>query len=604
MTIKMNYFDYDLFETYYTKSLVNSDCWIFLSHGNEVRKPLSDNADKVATTFLEKTIGAIRLYPEDFAFMIPIRFWQQSQVYTEYDDTINISNLPYFVSVEPEIESGSYHVFKCISNNYGAASLEKPTFNQNIVSGIYEGGDGYIWKYMTSIPYIEYRKFTAKRFMPVFRNKLVEQISNTGIYNIKVENRNANFRYELFGGEVKSVDVIGKRIIISSIRRLSGSDKKLSSVQSLDFQIEDFYADRIFRIDSSTTNNLIGTRSYKIFGSGVDANSERFVTLNSVEGISNGDSFEITPEVIIKGDGAGAIGIPIFEQERITSIRMLSYGNNYKNATAYISKPKLGFSSDQGAVEAILRPIVSPVGGHGSNVVRELVSKSISVAALVTSGQSSELPSNGTYSKIGLVKSPSFKQSAVFTTRNTTVVQERVNEIYLENVTGILPGMSVKFGNSIPSKTIVTNISVNDNGNVVFLSADVEIRIPQNSSIEFSSVLGTFDNRIRIIAETIPGELKAGEVVTQPRPEGDVTAIIHSVDFQTNEIYLMQYTGDFSDTFVIDQPIITRLGSIGINTIEYSPYEQKTGEVLYVSDVTPIIREADRVEQLRVILQF
>lgn len=602
MTIKMNYFDYDLVESYYTKSLVGGDCWVFLSHGNELRKPVSDNADKIATTFLEKAIAAIRLYPQDYAFMIPIRFWKQGQVYTEYDDTVNIEKLPYFIAVEPEIESGSYTVFKCISNNYASPSYERPTFNQDIVSGIYEGGDGYIWKYMTSIPYIEYRKFTAKGFMPIFRNTFVEAVSNTGIYNIKVENPFANFRYELFGGEVESIDTVTNTIIISSIRRLSSSDGTVSNDQSLDFQIENFYSDRIFRIDSSITNNLIGTRSYKIFGSGVNQNLKRFVRLNSVEGITVGDPFEITPEVVIRGDGTGANAIPIFQEGRITSIRMLSYGNNYKTATAYISKPKFGFSSDKGAVEAFLRPIVSPAGGHGSNVIRELVSKTISVAALVASGQNSKLPSTGTYSKIGLVKSPVFKQSAVFTKRNSAIVPERVNEIFLEDVTGILPGMLVKFGNSIPSKTIVTNVSANTNENTysVFLSSDVEIKIPQLSNIEFSSVTGTFDNRIRIVGVSIPGELKPGETVTQ----GNVTAIIHTVNFDTNEIYLIQYSGDFSDTLDPSQPILTRLGSIGINTIEYSPYEQKTGEVLYVSDVTPIIREVDRVEQLRVVLQF
>ena len=598
MTIKMNYFDYDLVETYYTKGLSGGDCWLFLSHGNELRKPVSDNSDKIAMTFLEKTIAAIRLSPQDYSFMIPIRFWKQSEVYTEYDNQVNIEKLPFFIAVEPEIDSGSYHLFKCIYNNYGTKSLERPTFNPNIESGIYEGGDGYIWKYMTSIPYIEYRKFAAKGFMPLFRNKQVEQISNTGIYNIKVENRDANFRYELFGGEVESIDTATNTIIISSIRRLSGSDGTVSNNQALDFQIENFYSDRVFRIDSAMSNNLIGTISYKIVGSGVTQTLKRYVRLNSVAGITVGDPFEITPEIVIRGDGTGANAIPIFEQDRITSIRMLSYGNNYKTATAYVVKPKFGFSSDKGAIEAFLRPIVSPIGGHGSNAVRELISKSISVAALVSSGPNSKLPSNGTYSKIGLVKSPVFKQSAVFTKINPSAVPERIDEILLEDVTGIVVGMIVDFGDSIPAKVTVRSIS----GNTIFLSSNTEKRIPARSNIQFSSVTGTFDNRIKITSDNIPSELQPGESVTQ----GNITAVIHSINFDTldKELYLMQYSGDFSDTLVVDQPILTRLGSIGINTIEYSPYEQKTGEVLYISDVRPIIREADRVEQLRVVLQF
>lgn len=596
MTTKMNYFDYDLVETYYTKNLVNGDFWIFLSHGNELRAPTSANADKNSTKFLERAIAAVRLYPQDYSFMIPIRFWQQNSVYVEYDDEVVLERLPYFVAVEPEIESGNYHVFKCISNNYSAKSLEKPTFNQNIASGIYEGGDGYIWKYMTSIPYIEYRKFSARGFMPVFRNRLAEDISNTGIYNIKVQNRLDNFRYELFSGEVESVDATTNTVLISSIRRLSGSDGTVSNNQILDFQIEDFYANRLFRVNSSMTNSIMGSRSYKILSSGVTQSLKRFVKLTSVQDINAGDPFEISPEIIVKGDGTGATAIPIFEQDRITSVRMLNYGNNYKNATASIVPPKFGFSADKGAIEAILRPILSPIGGHGSNVVRELNSKAISVATIVSSRDSSKIPSTGRYSKVGLVKSPIFRPDAVFTRKNVVVVQESLNQIFLDDVSGITLGMVVTFNDSIPIKTTVTSIFENS----VFLSANVDKVIPQLSKITFSSVIGSFDNRIKIVAENIPGELQPGETVTQR----NVKAVIHSINFDTKEIYLTEYSGDFSETLITSQPILTRLGSIGINRIEYSPYEQKTGEVLYLSDFTPIIREADRVEQLRVIIQF
>ena len=596
MTIKMNYFDYDLVETYYTKNLSNGDFWVFLSHGNELRKPVSVNADKISTTFLEKAVAGIRLYPQDYAFMIQIRFWQQNTVYTEYDDEAVIAQLPFFVAVEPEIESGNYHVFKCISNNYNSRSLEKPSFNQNIVSGIYEGGDGYIWKYMASVPYAEYRKFSARGFMPVFRNSLVEQAANTGIYNIKVQNRNENFGYELFSGEVESVDAVTNTIVIASIRRLAGSDGTISDNQNLDFQIANFYTDRIFRINSSMTNNIIGSASFRIIGSGVTESSKRFVRLNSVQDINEGDSFEISPEIAIRGDGTGAKAIPIFESERITSVRMLSYGNGYKNATASIVRPRFGFAADRGAVEAILRPIVSPVGGHGSNVVRELNSKAISVATTVSSGQGSKIPSSGLYSKIGLVKEPTFKQSDVFTKKNTIIAQAGVNQIFLENVTGIVPGMAVSFGESIPTKTTVTSIFQNS----VFISSNTTTIIPELSDITFSKVIGSFDNRIKVNCIDLPSDLQPGEVVTQ----GNVKAIIHTVDTVNDILYLVEYAGDFSDTLVTNIPLSSRLGSIGINTIEYSPYEQKTGEVLYVSDATPIVREANRVEQLRVIIQF
>ena len=597
MTITMNFFEYDLAETYYTKSLTSGDIWMFLSHGNELIKPSSIAADRIAMEFLEKTVSAVRLYPKDYAFMMPIRFWQQNAIYVEYDDTADLNQQqPYFVAVEPEIESGNYHIFKCIANNYNGKSLEKPAFNSIITNGIYEGGDGYIWKYMTSVPFLEYRKFSARSVMPIFRNRSVELIANTGIYNIKVENRDSNFGYGLFSGEVEKIDTVTNTITIATIRKLANSDGTPSLNQDLNFQIENFFSNRIFRIKSSMTNTILGSRSFKIIKSGVTPELDRYVQLNSVDNIREGDQFEISPEIVISGDGTGAVAVPIFNDERIVSVRMLSYGNGYKTASATVTPPTFGFSAEKGAITAELRPIVSPNGGHGSNIIRELNSRSISVSTTVSSRESSKIPATGSYSKIGLVKYPKFNQTAVFTRRNTTVVQKKTNSITLNNVVGIVNGMSVSFGNAIPPNTLITSIV----DNTITLSSNVESDIISESDIIVSSVLGTFDNRIRVVAAELPGALQPGEIVTQ----GSVKAVIHSINFNTREIYLIEYNGDFSNKIVSSEPIVTRLGSIGINTIEYSPYEQKTGEVLYISDVTPIFRELDKVEQLRVIIQF
>jgi hypothetical protein len=603
MTVKLDYFDYDFIENYYIDNLTNKDFWVYLSHGSDTIIPRSTNSAKNAMEFLEKAIGAVRCNPKDFAFMIPIRFWAQNEVYVEYDDQTNLKDQPFFIAVEPEVESGNYHIFKCISNNYGAPSAEKPSFNQSIQSGLYEGGDGYIWKYMTSVPALEYRKFAARGFMPIFRNKSVEDISNEGIYNIKVENRESNFGYELLNGEIESIDIEDSTITISAIRRLSGSDGTLSVNQAFDFQIEDFYSNRNFRINSAISNFLIGSKSFTIIGSGVNENGRRFFKLDSVEGITEGDPFEITPRIDIRGDGSGARAIPIFEDERITSIRILSFGDNYKNAVARALPPALGFDPTQGAIEVQLRPIVSPVGGHGKNVVRELISNAISISVLVSSGQGSELPSQGTYSKIGLVKNPEFSPAAVFTRKNALESQENTNSITMTNVNNLEVGIRVSFEDSIPLKTTI--IGIDPIANVITLSANIEVRIPQNSNIVFSKVLDTFDNRLELICDNVPSGLEVGEIVTQ----GDASGRIHSFgkieinNIEYDVIYLVDYNGPFSDIFTT-QPLITRLGSIGINSIKYAPYIQKTGNVLYTSDITPIIRSDEDVEQLRIVINF
>lgn len=604
MTVKMDYFDYDLVENYYIDNLTKKDFWVYLSHGSDTAKPSSINSAKNSAEFLEKTIAAVRCYPKDFSFMIPIRFWQQNEIYTEYDDTVDLSNEPFFVAVEPEVESGNYHVFKCISNNYGSLSVEKPSFNQSIQSGLYEVGDGYVWKYMTSVPAVEYRKFASRGFMPIFRNKLVEDIANEGIYNIKVENRESNFGYELLNGEIESIDIQTSTITISAIRRLASTDGTLSTNQAFDFQINDFYSNRNFRINSTISNFLIGSKSFRILSSGVNENNRRFFRLDTVDGITEGDPFEVTPIIDIKGDGTGARAIPIFENERIVSIRMLSFGDNYKNAVARAIPPVLGFDPTQGAIEAVLRPIVSPKGGHGENIIRELKSSGISISLLITSGQNSEIPNQGSYSKIGLVKNPSFSSDAVFTKKNSLTAQDGISNITMTSVNDLELGMSVSFADAIPLKTTI--IGIDPIANVITLSAELEKRIEEGSNIVFSSVLDSFDNRLKVICLNKPAELEVGEEVTQ----NDVRARVHSFDttiidnVEYDVINLVDYNGPFSDIISADQSLISRFGGIGINSIKYSPYIQKTGNVLYTSDITPIKRSDEDVEQLRLVINF
>jgi len=598
MTVKMDYFDYDLVENYYRKNLIDNNFWMFLSHGGEQLKPISRNTARNSMEFLEKTVAGIRLYPNDFSFMIPIRFWQQNEIYAEYDDKRVLADEPFFIAVEPEIESGNYHVFKCISNNYNSRSTERPTFNQSIQDGIYEGGDGYVWKYMTSVPFIEYRKFAARGFMPIFRNKLVENIAKDGINLIKVENRESNLGYELLNGEIESIDIATNTVVISAIRRLSTTGGALAENQGFDFQIENFYGGRNFRINSAISNFLIGSKSFTIVGSGVNENSRRFFRLNSVEGITEGDPFEITPRIEINGDGENARALPIFENNRITAIRMLDFGSGYKNATAKVISPLLGFAPDQGDIEAILRPIISPDGGHGKNVLNELNSSAVSVSTLVSSREDSAVPSSGTYSKIGLVKNPSFESFAVFTSKNRVEAQEKNNIIVMESIDGLEVGMTVSFESNIPLKTTIKQIFTGSDS--IQLSANITANIPEFSNITFSIVGGSFDNRIEITSNDIPVGLQAWDEVRQ----GNVIGYIQEINLVNNTIFLANYNGDFSETFVSSQPLLTRLGSIGINTIKYSPYKQKTGNVLYTSDITPIEREEDKVEQLRLIIQF
>ena len=529
MATKLDKFDYDLTENYYLKNLIENDFWLFGSFANEEVKPSSINAQKTSRDFLDKTIFGVQIEPRDLSFMLPIIIWRQNVVYTAYDDKSPITGTNFYVVVEPEIDGGDYHIFKCISNSRNTPSVNKPEFTSNIADGIYELPDGYIWKYMSSTPFVSFRRFAARNLMPVVRNATVESVADDGIYSTVIENADTNNGYELIAGTVESFDSTTGIVFINSAAKLDSSDGSVfSSVQSFDFSTPNFYLNRSLYVRKNETSPILETEVFKITESGI-LNSKPYIKVLPNTFIEAFDIIQIAPTIEIKGNGSGAIAMPIFEGKRIVSTRMLSYGTGYTRAIATVLDPTQAFNLTQGAVRAILRPIISPDSGHGTNIFRELKCKQIGIAKSISSAVGSNVPSVGTYSKIGIVKKPLF-------------------------------------------------------------------------DVGFES--STFDNRIKLISGSSVAGISVGQIVRQGVVQGVVQGIVHEVDTAANTIYVSDYKGPYSETFVDTSPIEVGTGGISINTIEYSSYIDDTGDVLFIADSVPIQRTEDKVEQIRLIIDF
>lgn len=526
MATKIDTYDYDLIENYYLQNLSANDFWLFASHDFEQFRPVSRNTEKTAREILEKTIFGIKYnLLQDFSFMIQSRLWIQNAVYDQYDDTSIIENRPFYIVTEPESESADYHVFKCISNNNQSPSTEMPNFNVSIQDGLYYLSDGYVWKYMTSIPLALFRKFATRGLLPIVRNQQVENVANEGIYNVVVENPTENNGYDRITGIVNSL------LIQNGITRIFMRNLFSETNQSIPiFEVPNTYSNRAIYIEKFDSSEFIGAVELTILESGV-LSGIPFVVVSTPDNftIEQNDRIEILPKVIIEGDGTGASAIVDFDSsnQQIKHIKMLSFGQNYRSAIARVVDP-IGFDPSNPArrdLRCVVRPIISPIGGHGSNVISELRSRHICLSKIIRSEVSNNVTSTGTYSKASLVKNPDFDS-------------------------------------------------------------------------EFTDM--SFDNRIKIELETIPSSLQIGSVVTQ----GNVRAKVHEIDEDLDTIFLVEYDGPYSETFVSNQPLQFENVNYDINNIEFSPYTPKTGTVLSIVDFTPIERDETKSEQIRIILDF
>lgn len=527
MAIKLDYFTYDMIEQYYLENFSENDFWLFAAYYDPDDRTPPRNTEKSSREFLEKTIFALKYSMNDFAFMAPMQLWRSNTVFTQYDDNEVLEGTQFFVVVEPENEAGDYHIFKCISNNNGSISQEPPIYNPSFTDGLYFLSDGYVWKYMSSTPYNIYRKFFARGLLPVLRNQDVENNSFEGIFNIAVENRLENNGYQRITGNIDFVNTQGG---ISTVFLENTFSRTLQTTPI--FDIPNAYSNRTLYVEKANPGMGLGGIELEILESGVTTTgSRKFVTVSTPSNfiLSSSDKIEILPRISIRGDGHGASAIPIFNDDntQIDSIRMLSFGDNYRSAEAEIIDP-FGFDEtnpNRQDIRCIIRPIISPLGGHGFNILSELKVKHLGLSKNISGEAPSLIPNTGFYGKVGVVKNPTFN--------------------------------------------------------------------PGNYSED------TFDNRIKVEMNTLPS-VQPGDKVFQ----NDKSAIVHEVDEFSNTLYLIEYDGPYDGIITDSEPLEYQNTNFDINSIEYSPYEGRTGKPLSIINITPTERSEEQSEQMKIILDF
>lgn len=517
----------------------DNDYFLFAASLNNLNT-LTNNSDFSKNEFLEKTIFGKKINPDEVFPAIRINRWQKNEVYTQYDDKRDISNERFYVVVYPQDqETGDYRVYKCLFNNYNSESLHAPNYGDNVPNQIYRiTDDGYVWKYMFSVTNRDFQRYNVLGFLPI-TSRLVDTQGKKSIEQIFVENRLDNVGYELVQGSILESQPAVFQLVLTAANL--NEIESYYSGQSI-YIINPANGDsKLFEIESYNYN--VNTK-LAIITIKNDDEDENF--------IQSGFFFNITPRIEIKGDGFGAKAYPRIDNGQIVGIEIYKYGEGYTNASAVVVDPLFGFNPDEeGSIDkrAILRPIISPSFGHGSDVVTELLSRHVIIYSGFSFVDNSVFPITNTFSKVGLVKNPEF----------------------------------------------------------------------------ISDTPARFDNRIKLTLNINP--LSVGDVITQINNNAANTiydlneiffeAVVHETS--NNDIWLTDYMGpyinkqDQSNSFNSDEFIQTPQGQlIAISTDEFTQeklvvqpqYIQRTGEVLYMSEFSPIERTDQSNEQFKLILEF
>lgn len=133
--------------------------------------------------------------PNDVSIVVTRNDWTVGFVYDDYDEyTVAKPSFTGANSLETStfyVVTDEFNVYKCLFNNNGSPSLEKPTGTQ--VAPIGPLSDGYIWKFMYNIPLFLRNKFLTATQMPV-TTALTSQFYSYGrLSQIVVNNRGSGY---------------------------------------------------------------------------------------------------------------------------------------------------------------------------------------------------------------------------------------------------------------------------------------------------------------------------------------------------------------------------------------------------------------------------
>lgn len=527
-----------------------------------------DKANVILNTQVEKrdfqrrVIFGNKVSEDNIRYMFYKNAWLTGTIYDDFDDTQDISTLNNIVTVSNS--EGDYEVFKCLENNNGSASTSTPSFT-GVDPNSYEqifSGDGYVWKYLFTVSAGDDIVFGTNDSLPLpypsYGNTDVIAAAKENISQIIIENTQINlFQQYRFGPSNNTTDssTVSFQSIVQSATSANVADIRVRATPKAGFSLytgNDSYKNMyLLQTDSSGAMTV-----YDILSSSTPNSPDLDIDLkiNTTDGNSpnlfKNDIFQIVPKINVTrstSSGTPCVAYGIIDQfGTLKRVAFKSKGSEYKFATATLALPTAVATNYTPAQAATLRCVISPTGGHGSDMISELA---MSRLAVITnfSGEDVAIPDANSYTKVGLIKNPSFTDSTLptqFDNRTTIVISG-------DHTATALAGYYVQ-------QTVALDTTNNE---VITARIHESVFSGGNTTIHLVDYYGDFKNT-----------------------------------FQTG---IISVKANLSTTTA--STLTINNASTDVTYGKYSPY---TGQVLHFVDFDPIQRQATRKEKIKFIFDF
>lgn len=387
-------------------------------------------------------IGYKKLNPENILFVLPRISWTSGTVYDQYDDSVEL-----FKETDPKlfyVVTDENHIYKCLFNGKGSPSTQKPSL---VITSPFTTSDGYTWKYLATVRESDL-PYELTDYIPIDFSTISSDTETQNQYNVqatavngsitRIETTNASgasagkYPYCIYrapdqgiGGDTilrvaevtATSDPTVKRVRLFDdsngiIPRLKGSDSPQN------------YVGHIIRIEKNTSRPQEVNNYGVIIKTPITVSAREMIfevkddainfNATVIPGSGGPPSAEILPYIKIVGDGTGAYAMPKMKAQTVAlpfgvyrldstieNVDVVGAGRDYSKVSASV----VGNLSS-GTVHPSLKTVLSPKGGHGSNILKELNVKDVIIVVEVSVEDEDKLITGGSYRQFGIIKNP------------------------------------------------------------------------------------------------------------------------------------------------------------------------------------------------------
>lgn len=550
--------------------------------GDTTIPDITNTVDETLYDAYTEMVFGKRVTPSDVKTMIARNNWVSGTYYDAYRSDVDLTDKQYFVVVK----EAAYNVFKCLDNNGNSASVYAPSIHSTSADDeYYSTADGYVWKYMYSIDTSTFAKFATVDYIPVVANTYVTGNAVAGAVDVIVVDYPGSHYQTTFANTFTVTDIA------------VGGDPLKYNLAAGASSSNNFYKGSFLYITSGT-----GYGQGKKIVDYVVIGSDKIITLEGsfTTRPDATSTYEISPYVLITGDGSGAVARAVVNTaaaNTIDHVEVITRGSGYTYVTATVTGNTGGVSN-----AATVRAVLGPKGGHGSNVEYELGCKTLCFSVTFANTEGSTIPVVNDYRSVGLIKDPLFK--SVELTLSDISGAFTIGETINQTATGAA-GVAADFNASL---LVLTNVAGEFVAGEQVEGEDSGVTA-NVASFQVNGVtkgFSTFDQRHRYTYTMLNVyDFNEDEYVYQTIEEDGVTSIfgdgiVHEKD--GSYIYLTHVTGTLNTANTIAGE---DTGAIA-NLLFYYPPDLVvgSGEVLYVENGNKITRSESQSETVKLLLHF